>query len=249
MKTLLYILFFVISGIFVSCDRKKATSPEKATATEKRIKGSLTIQEFDQRLNSDPNVQLLDVRTPEEFAEGHIKGAINYNIDSPDFNANIATLDKNKPVLTYCRSGRRSSAAADILYDKGFVEVYNMEGGILEWIAAGKPIEKDKSAADTEGLTMEAFSKLVESDKMVLVDFNAQWCGPCKFISPMLDRIANEKKDKVVLLKIDADKNSDLLTQKRIDAIPYLELYKNGKMIWSHMGIITEEQLLKETGL
>ncbi|MDE6022613.1 MAG: rhodanese-like domain-containing protein [Muribaculaceae bacterium] len=87
---------------------------------------------FAKLLQSD-NVQLLDVRTPEEFAEGHIKGAMNIDIYNKDF-IDVAekTLDKTKPVAVYCRSGRRSADAAGLLSEKGY-KVTNLEGGILAW--------------------------------------------------------------------------------------------------------------------
>ncbi|MDE6272129.1 MAG: rhodanese-like domain-containing protein [Muribaculaceae bacterium] len=85
-------------------------------------------------------VQLLDVRTPEEFAEGHIQGAVNIDIYDPDFLRKAETaLDKSRPVAVYCRSGRRSEEAAGMLFREGY-NVVNLEGGILAWIEWGRPI-------------------------------------------------------------------------------------------------------------
>lgn len=66
---------------------------------------------------------------------------------------------------------------------------------------------------------------------------------------PVLEALAGRKKDKLILLKIDADENKDLLKQKNISDIPYLELYNNGKLVWSHKGTIKEDEMLRETGL
>ena len=87
-------------------------------------------------------VQILDVRTQEEYNGGHIKNAFlaDWN-DQEKFNQRIAKLDKNKPVYTYCRSGRRSSAATSYLQKLGFKQVYNLDGGIEAWKAANKPVE------------------------------------------------------------------------------------------------------------
>ncbi|WP_339888573.1 rhodanese-like domain-containing protein [uncultured Flavobacterium sp.] len=85
--------------------------------------------------------QIVDVRTSEEFAEGHIQKAVNIDVNSADFITKIATLDKEKPVMVYCRSGGRSAKAAGILKENGFKQVYDLDGGIIDWNAANKPIE------------------------------------------------------------------------------------------------------------
>jgi rhodanese-related sulfurtransferase len=71
----------------------------------------------------------LDVRTPEEFKEGHIAGAVNLNIYDADFSAQLDQLDKSKPIYVYCKSGGRSTDASDMMRAKGFKAVYNLVGG------------------------------------------------------------------------------------------------------------------------
>ena len=84
-------------------------------------------------------VQLVDVRTPEEFLAGHIDKAKNINFNDPNFKQTIASsLNKNKPVAIYCRSGRRSAAALIILKEMGFKDIYDLEGGFLNWQAVPK---------------------------------------------------------------------------------------------------------------
>lgn len=91
------------------------------------------------RLMTDGGVQLVDVRTPEEYADGHIAGAENIDVFSPDFIGKATkSLDKSRPVAVYCRSGRRSADAALKLSAKGYT-VTNLEGGILAWEKAGEP--------------------------------------------------------------------------------------------------------------
>ena len=88
------------------------------------------------------NVQLLDVRTPDEYADGHIAGARNINIYDDSFISQaLDSLDKSKPVAVYCRSGKRSAEAAKRLAEKWY-KVTNLEGGIIAWTDANKPIEK-----------------------------------------------------------------------------------------------------------
>lgn len=93
---------------------------------------SVSAVEFQKEIRSD-SVQLLDVRTPEEYAQGHIDGAINIDVKSDDFRQKAEhTLSKDSTVLVYCRSGRRSMNAAEILTELGY-KVINLEGGIIDW--------------------------------------------------------------------------------------------------------------------
>lgn len=96
--------------------------------------------QFRQILDSDHDVYLLDVRTPEEYAEGHIQGAHLLNwLDPEEFKADAAHLDKSKTILTYCRSGRRSLEAATYLTSQGY-KVIDLEGGIQAWEKDDFPI-------------------------------------------------------------------------------------------------------------
>jgi phage shock protein E len=85
---------------------------------------------------------LLDVRTPDEFAAGHIGGAINIDYESADFGQNIDKLDKNAYYIVYCRTGARSSAASAIMLKDGFIHIVNMTGGITEWMTKGFEVVK-----------------------------------------------------------------------------------------------------------
>lgn len=88
---------------------------------------------------AEPGVQLVDVRTPQEYVDGHIEGAVNIDFYDRNFVEECdSALDKSRPVALYCRSGHRSGLAADMLSKTGF-NVTNLEGGILAWIAAGMP--------------------------------------------------------------------------------------------------------------
>ena len=100
----------------------------------------LSVAEFEKKISDDPSVQLVDVRTPEEYAEGHVAGAVNIDWYEGDFLEKAKELlSKEHPVMVYCRSGRRSAAAARTLNTYGFA-VFNLKGGWLEWTAAGKPV-------------------------------------------------------------------------------------------------------------
>ncbi len=84
---------------------------------------------------------ILDVRTPEEFADGRIDGAVNINCYDDDFADRLNMMDKNKKFLVYCEHGRRSQNAAFLMEELGFKDINNMLGGFAEWEEKGKPVE------------------------------------------------------------------------------------------------------------
>ena len=103
---------------------------------------NLSPEDFAKRLSEDASIQLVDVRTPEEYAEGHLALAANIDWNADGFLDKAATqLGKDSPVYVYCRSGRRSAAAASALSKKGY-KVTNMLGGYLAWTEAGKPVTR-----------------------------------------------------------------------------------------------------------
>ena len=86
------------------------------------------------------NAILVDVRTQDEYNSGYIESSLNIDYLSNDFSENVEKLDKNTPIVLYCRSGRRSSLSAKKLSKLGFKEIYNLDGGILKWIEIGNSV-------------------------------------------------------------------------------------------------------------
>ena len=86
------------------------------------------------------NAVLVDVRTHDEYNSGYIENSLNIDYLSNDFSENVEKLDKNIPIVLYCRSGKRSSLSANKLSELGFKEIYNLEGGILGWIELGNSV-------------------------------------------------------------------------------------------------------------
>ncbi|EGY24847.1 rhodanese-like domain protein [Desulfovibrio sp. A2] len=91
---------------------------------------------------ADDAFMVLDVRTPPEFAEGHLQGARNIDFTSPEFRDRVRSLNRNRTYLMYCRSGNRSTKALEVFRELGFTSVLHMNGGTLAWNAAGLPLEK-----------------------------------------------------------------------------------------------------------
>jgi len=108
------------------------------------IKQNVNADDFEKMLTNE-NIQLIDVRTPGEFKDGFIKNAqlIDFT-QKAQFDAAIAKLDKEKPVMLYCAVGGRSSKTASLLQEKGFKEIYDLTGGFNQWKASNKPINIPK---------------------------------------------------------------------------------------------------------
>lgn len=93
-------------------------------------------------IKADSDIAILDVRTAKEFADGHVAGAVNIDVNQTDFAQKIDELDRSKTYIVYCRSGRRSSKAVGIMAAKGFKNLYNVSDGFVGWNKNGLPFEK-----------------------------------------------------------------------------------------------------------
>lgn len=93
---------------------------------------TLPVNKFEKAIQIH-GVQLIDVRTPEEYADGHIENAVVINYFSDDFKEKAQQLDKNKPVYLYCKSGKRSAKASKVLSELGFIKIYDLQGGYSAW--------------------------------------------------------------------------------------------------------------------
>ena len=100
---------------------------------------NLGANDFQQKVQ-DAGVVVLDVRTAGEYFTGHIKGAINIDVEGMTFDGDIAKLDKSKTYAVYCHSGRRSGIAVGKMSDAGFKSLFNLDGGIQAWQGAGLPL-------------------------------------------------------------------------------------------------------------
>jgi thioredoxin len=239
------LIFITISAIFfnffiVGCAQQKQAKAELLIAKEFKIK-----------IDTTSNKQIIDVRTPEEFAGGSIAGAINIDFNNNSFESEIQKLDKSKTIFVYCKAGGRSKDAVEIFQKNGFKVIYDLKGGIMSWTNNSFPvIVADKANKNespiTEQLTVDAFNKITNSDKIVIIDFYAIWCGPCKKLSPMLEEFSKEYNSKIRIVKIDVDKNPLISQYFRIESIPLLLFYKDGKLVNQVMGLPEKAELKTE---
>ena len=127
MSKSLFILMLSILG-FMGCNAQRGSSIDSKEAYG--------------LIKADSNIAILDVRTAKEFADGHVAGAVNIDVNQTDFAQKIDQLDRSKTYIVYCRSGRRSSKAVGIMATKGFKNLYNVSDGFLGWNKNGLPFVK-----------------------------------------------------------------------------------------------------------
>ncbi len=136
MKKLIFICCLVLTVTsLTSCLDKKEVGTDVKLVTAEEMQSILELED----------VQLVDVRTSEEYDEAHIVNAQNIDFNSPTFEEDITKLDKTKPVILYCKSGGRSAKCAKKLKEAGFKKVYDLEGGISKWLHSDKIKVKRKS--------------------------------------------------------------------------------------------------------
>lgn len=133
----------VVAIGMASCGNSQSQKAAEASTleTSATITKNVGPAEFQKLIDSKKEGLILDVRTPQEVAQGAIAGHVDLNFYAPDFKEKLQTLDKNVPVMVYCRSGGRSGNTMQLLKSMGFKEVYNLAGGMMAWQSQGKPTE------------------------------------------------------------------------------------------------------------
>ena len=227
-----FISLLLLSFLFISCHGQTSNAVN-----------TIDTKLFAEKLKTNENPQLLDVRTPEEYSVEHIDNAKNVNWNGDDFVAKVNSYDKSKPIFVYCKVGGRSAQAANKLAELGFKEIYNLNGGIMKWNA-----ENNANAMPSTkiiGICDQEYGELIKSSDRVMIDFNAKWCAPCKKMNPYILRFQTEMKDKIKIVQLDADENKTIVEQLKLDALPTIIIYEKGKEVWRNVGYISEEDLKK----
>lgn len=198
---------------------------------------------FEQKIKETKDAVVLDVRTPGEYSKGHLTDALNTDWNGSEFKNQIKALNKNEPVFVYCMSGNRSASASAAMRADGFTQVYELTGGIMKWRAANMP-EVTRKVSTASEMSVSDFNNLLNTGKIVLVDFYADWCAPCKKMKPYLDEIDRDLASTVTVVRINADDHPSLCKSLNIDALPVLQVYRGKEMTWMHKGFIGKDEVL-----
>ena len=197
----------------------------------------LSIDDVEARINKSKQPQIIDARSADEFAQIHLKNAIFLNTDAAKAASQLSALDKQKPVFVYAIGNLRSGILAKKLRAQGFTEVYEVPGGIANWVGSGKPTE----TSVTKGLTLAAFQSTVGKEKLVLVDFGSKYCPGCIKMAPVVDSASTETS--IPLIKVEVFDNTQLAHQLKINVIPNIALYKDGVLVWQKVGLFPKSEI------
>ncbi|MEC7863981.1 MAG: thioredoxin domain-containing protein [Bacteroidota bacterium] len=228
------ILFLVSFSFVISCEN-----------TNSQIIENIGAEKFQKLICQEDGI-IIDVRTLQEFSSGHIKDATNIDFYADDFTDKLKVVRKDVPIYVYCRSGGRSSLAASKMEKLGFTKVYNLVGGIGAWDSANYTTikSKDRKQSIQPTFTVAEIGNVLRTNELVLIDFSAQWCVPCRKMKPVIQEIQKENSN-IKVLFIDADVNKELIKQYQIKGVPAFVVFKNAKEVFRHVGIISKKELLK----
>jgi thioredoxin 1 len=90
-----------------------------------------------------------------------------------------------------------------------------------------------------------SFENIIQSEKPVLIDFFATWCGPCKMLAPVLKEVKDSLGERITILKVDVDRNQDLSSKYQVRGVPTMILFQNGKQLWRQSGVLTKDEIIK----
>jgi thioredoxin len=210
-----------------SCQSQSNNISSVTTANQQDFK--LVPAAFQKTINSTKDAVVMDVRTPDEFNSGGIANAVNVDFRDKYFETRVKDMDVNKIYFVYCLSGGRSGNAADFMRKNGFKNVYELAGGMLAWNKAAMPVTQATNGPINDKINAEEYKSIINSEKIVLIDFYAPWCGPCRQMLPLIEEISKEYEGKAKIIRINIDENKMLTKQLGIDEIPFFKLYKNGE--------------------
>ena len=233
------LLFVLLSGC---SNGQQNTSIQNS---DKPIVENVDTKTFQELIAKNPEGVVLDVRTPEEVANGHLANASTINFYDEDFQKKVSMIRKDQPVLVYCAAGSRSAKAAEQMSQMGFTKIYNLQGGYNGWMNAGFDIVKDANAPATkaETFTAEQIQTLVAKNKIVLLDFHTQWCIPCKKMIPVIDELKKDFEGKIIFQTLDADANKSIAEYYKVESVPTYVLLKDGKEVYRKTGLTPKEEM------
>lgn len=199
-------------------------------------KTTLTIDEFKSEIEKGGS-QVVDLRSESAYKSSHIPGAMSVTGSTAEIVAKETYADM--PLYLYNENGEGMDELVNKLRKGGFKKVYGLKEGINAWKKQGFSLEELKIF---ENDTI-AFEKAILGSKLVMVDFNAEWCRPCKMLDPIVKKLRETRAKDAIVYSIDTDKNPVLAQQYKAESIPLLVFLKNGQEIGRSVGLISESKL------
>lgn len=233
MKKKLFLLFSSLALLIATPVLAQSDSKE----------GIISVLAFTTLLKAETSPQLIDARSPEEFALNHIPNAVNFNLQSEGYESLVKGLSTTKPVFIYSIANGRSVALATDLRKRGFTQVHVLDGGIGAWTGNGNPL----ITTAQKGLTLAEYNTIVASNKRVLVDIGSKFCGSCKKVKPILQELRKQHGDSLKIVEIELEESPQLIgALKTVTAFPYLILYEQGQVVLKRAGLTDLKQVLDQ---
>lgn len=225
-----FLLLFIISNLAFGAFSQQVKHVDAAT--------------FKQLIESGEGM-LIDVRTPNEYANSHIAGAVLINMADPKFYDRLKRIQRDQHIYLYCLVGNRSFGAAQWMVQNGFKNVYNLSRGIRDWTMNAYPVVKSVNAvADSSPkYSKDSLNNIINAKKLVLIDFYAPWCGPCKKMIPDIEKLSETFKGKAEILKLNIETNDTLSRSYNVQTLPVLILFSKGKQVFRKDGSMTYVEL------
>jgi thioredoxin len=202
--------------------------------------GQLDVQSFHELLSSE-KPQLLDCRSIQAYDSGHLPGAIHIDPTQSSSASVLNTLYKEMPVYYY-GTATNCEALKKELSAKGFSNLSEISGGYAQWQAAQFEIQTTAVTKLYPNDTIP-FDKAIQGNQLVLVDFNATWCKPCRMMQPSIDKIREERSQEVIVYSIDIDQHPEYNQKFQIGNIPLVMMFKQGKQLHRSEGYLEEAVL------
>ncbi|WP_143960095.1 thioredoxin domain-containing protein [Litoribacter populi] len=240
----LYLAILSLAVIFSACQHNPSTSQNQEASSTVYI-NDVNAKRFKRAIEEGDGI-ILDVRTPEEVAsKGYIQNASLLDFYDEDFNDKINLLTKNKEIYVYCATGGRSIEVVQLLKSNGFDKIYHLERGLMDWENEGFDLVRDAIAKDDkiEEWNLEEFEAMLVADKPILIDFHTVWCAPCRKMAPLIDQVEEDLKGIAIVKRIDLDRSKEVGKAYNLQGVPVFVIFKDGKEVWRHNGIISQEEL------
>jgi len=169
--------YFATRRLIIFADIKEIPKVKTEAEEETQAEGissveNISVEEVYEIIDNDEDYMILDVRTQEEFNEGYIEGAV--LIPVSELEDRLNELPQDKPIIVYCKSGVRSSTAANLLVENGFIEIYNMTGGITDWINEGYPVIAEEDKYDIPEISVDEAYDFYNNEDYLFLDVRSQ---------------------------------------------------------------------------
>lgn len=200
---------------------------------------AVAVDDLEQAMRPYANLQVVDLRSPEDYLESHLPGAINIDRNSPTFEKELAGLNPGRPVYFYCANGMTSAEVIKNLPKSSYVKIYDVTGGFAAWSGAGKKLSRVDRVSRPEPVTRSEYDALVKKNDYILLQFSPSSVDPevLKKLDSMMESIVKKKSGEIAFRKYNYRDQVSLARDLKVNNLPTLILYRQGTEVWRYEGM------------